>query len=87
MQVQLPRIFPECTIKGSEPLCSLCSLTVSDITILPLHFTSLSAGIIMVKAANEIKQGESDLGETVADAFGPHESNMQFFFDMSSLHI
>lgn len=41
----------------------------------------------MVKAANEIKQGESDLGETVADAFGPHESNMQFFFDMSSLHI
>lgn len=92
-QVRLPGKFPEWSAKGIEHLCSLCSLTGSDITALPLRYTSNSPShrTVNTDAANEIK---FDWGVTViltvADASGLHESNTQFLFlqsQESSLHL
>lgn len=74
--------FRECTVAGSEHLCTQCSLTGSDITGLPLHYTSNGARVITQRTRSELKgevkklKAEFDLGETgwggtVADASGP----------------
>lgn len=47
---QLHRKFPECTVKGSEHHRSLCSLSGSDITALPLQQSSGGAGVAVQRA-------------------------------------
>lgn len=79
--------FPERCVKSAESVCSLCSLTGSDISSLPLHYAPKRAGVstwppqMRLMKLNSVKSdGGATPSLTVAGASGIRESDTHFCF-------